>query len=119
MPVTTPAGEGHAVLKIALGWVGPVQYELIEPVSGFVDHYREALAPDHMPRFHHVGMRTRDWDGLQRVIADSGLPFVFGGQTPETRFTYIDARPLLGHYLEYLEMSDERFAAMGAPVGRI
>src|SRR3546814_6900286 len=41
--VWTPQGSGIAVNKIAFIWIGELQYELIEPVSGPVELYRDAV----------------------------------------------------------------------------
>ena len=46
------------VLKVAFAQVGKLQYELIEPVSGAVDIYRDGLAGGEAMRLHHVAMRV-------------------------------------------------------------
>jgi glyoxalase/bleomycin resistance protein/dioxygenase superfamily protein len=109
--VETPAGRGTAGVKLALGWVGNLQYELIQPVSGLVDVYREAVSDQHLIRFHHVCMRVHDWD---RFRAELDQPVVLSGGTPgHLQFVYVDARDTVGHYLEYCWMTPERWAALG------
>lgn len=112
LDVTTPAGSGKAALKVALAWVGDIQYELIEPVSGLVDMYRDALPENGLLRFHHICMRSQDWDATRRELDARKLPIVCEGATAGTKFLYADARDSLGHYLEYVWMAPEAWAAM-------
>lgn len=114
--VTTPAGRGMATTKMALGWIGNVQYELIEPVSGLVDIYREGLpeAEGQPMRFHHVCMRVDDWAPFRAELGRQGRSIVLqGGTEGHLQFVYVDARGTVGHYLEYCWMTPERWTAMG------
>ncbi len=62
----TRAGAGTASIKLALGWIGNVQYELIQPVSGLVDVYTSGLPEQSILKFHHVAMRVKDdWRALE------------------------------------------------------
>lgn len=115
MEVLTPAGRGPSANKLAFGWVGALQYELIQPLSGQVEFYTEALRDDGGLRFHHVCMRAAELDTARREIERQGLPIVYEGETGVTRFFYADARATLGHYLEYVQMSDETWSRMGGP----
>jgi hypothetical protein len=110
----TPAGNGTALLKMALAWVGRLQYELIEPVSGLVDIYRDGLPASGM-RLHHIAMRTKDWDATLAEIHRQKLSIVLQGEVPGARFLYVDARKTLGHYLEYASMTEELWTALGGP----
>lgn len=112
LELKTPAASGQALMKIALAWIGNLQVELIEPVSGLVDIYRDALPASGM-RFHHIGMRSLDWDATLAHIHQLGLPIVLQGEMPGVRFMYADARQTLGHYLEYVSMPDEAWKATG------
>ena len=111
----TPTGQGKATVKMALGWVGELQYELIQPISGLTDIYREGL-PDRYPlRFHHVAMRIYDWDAFRARVDREKRPVAIEGGTPgHLQFLYIDARDTLGHYLEYCWMTPERWAQLRA-----
>jgi len=112
--VSTPAGSGTAVLKVALGWIGNLQYEVIQPISGFVDVYSRHLPDQHPLRSHHVCMRVDDWTSFRAEIERQKRPVVLEGGTPgHLQFLYVDARDSLGHYLEYCWMTPERWAAMG------
>jgi Glyoxalase/Bleomycin resistance protein/Dioxygenase superfamily len=110
----TPKGSGTARVKLALGWKGNLQYELIQPISGLIDVYKEGL-PDAGPlRFHHIAMRVPDWDALRIQLERESRPIVMEGGTPgHLLWLYVDARDTLGHYLEYCWMTPERWAVLG------
>ena len=113
--VWTPQGEGTGVQKLAFVWVGDLNFELIEPKEGDVlAIYRDALRDDDRLQFHHVCQRVDDWDALMARIPDQPFPVVLKGGTPSMlQFVYLDARAWLGHYIEYVWMVPERWAAMG------
>lgn len=111
--VTTPEGSGTQTNKLAFIWVGDLQYELIQPVSGSVRVYRDALPADDGLQFHHICMRVPDWDKFRAAVDTQPYPVVIEGGNDMLRFLYLDARPFLGHYLEYTWMTDERWTQMG------
>lgn len=115
---TATDGTGPCRVKVALGWAGSLQIELIEPVSGNVRHYLEYLPADPAdwsPRFHHVCMRVDDWECARAEVAARGWPVAYEGGVEGCRFVYIDARDSLGHYVEYMWMSDAMWAGSGGP----
>jgi hypothetical protein len=113
VPVTTQAGPGTQTNKLAFIWVGDLQYELIQPVSGDVSLYSDAL-PDHDGLFfHHICMRIPEWDDFRRRVDNQPYPVVLEGGGDELRFLYLDTRPLLGHYVEYCWMTDARWQQLG------
>ena len=108
--LTTRAGRGTASVKLALGWIGELQYELIEPVSGLIDVYREGLSNAQPMHFHHVCMRVADWTEFRARIDRERRPVVMEGGTPgHLLWLYVDARDTLGHFLEYCWMTPERW----------
>ncbi|HMK87412.1 MAG TPA: VOC family protein [Steroidobacteraceae bacterium] len=112
--LTTPAGRGSASVKLALGWIGSLQYELIQPVSGLIDVYREGLDARSPMRFHHVCMRVPDWTEFRARVDREKRSVVMEGGTPgHLLWLYVDARDSLGHYLEYCWMTPERWAMIG------
>jgi len=111
--VMTPSGPGTQTNKLAFIWVGDLQYELIQPVSGSVEVYREGLPADDAPRFHHICMRIDHWDDFRARVDRQSLPVVLEGGGDSLKFLYLDARAFLGHYLEYTWMIDERWAQLG------
>ncbi len=113
LEVTTPKGKGLAVNKIALIWINNLQYELIQPVSGLVDVYSDALPDDDSLKFHHICMRIDDWDSFRSNVEKQGYPVVLEGGTDMMKFVYLDARDSLGHYLEYVWATPEMWGYMG------
>jgi hypothetical protein len=111
-PTKVPA-NGSQTNKLAFIWVGDMQYELIQPVGGDVAIYRDALPADDSLKFHHVCMRIPEWDDFRRRVDEQPYPVVLEGGDDKLRFLYLDARPLVGHYLEYLWTTDERWQQMG------
>ena len=64
--VKTPKGVGRAQTRVALGWAGRHQIEIIEPVSGLVDLYYPSLPQDdHSLGFHHTAVRVDEWDAFK------------------------------------------------------
>ncbi len=107
----TPAGVGTN--KLAFIWIDNLQYELIEPVSGAVDIYADDLPDDDSLKFHHICMRVDDWDSFRAEVDRQPYKVVLEGGGDQLRFLYLDARDFLGHYLEYVWMTDERWAQVG------
>ncbi len=58
-------------------------------------------------------MRTHNIDMVRREIDKLKWSIVYEGKTSATTFFYADARDTLGHYLEYVQMAPETWAAMG------
>lgn len=111
---TLDASSDTMAMKLALGWHDNLEIELIEPLSGQVDFYREMLADDHTPRLHHTGILVDDWQRLESDIAARGLPVITSGDLGEIKFAYVDMRAALGHYVEYMWMSEPMWAARQA-----
>lgn len=112
--IRTGAG-GTATMECKLGfvWVGATQYEFIEPISGFVDMYRDFLPADDGLAFHHICQRVGDWDDFRARVDRQSYPLVMEGQAGPLKFLYLDARADLGHYLEYTAMPDEMWKMVG------
>ena len=102
--VWTPDGSGASVSKLAFIWVGNLQYELIEPISGPSGLYSDAVDPNQLMKFHHVAMRVGgEWDAFRAKLDAEKQKIVIEGHTPSgLKFCYVDARDTLGHYLEYV-----------------
>ena len=66
MQLKTPSGVKPSKVRAALAWAGGLQLELIQPVSGHLDHYLPFLPADRTdpsPRFHHMAVRRDDSGG--------------------------------------------------------
>jgi hypothetical protein len=111
--VQTPAGRGIAVSKLSFIWINNLQYELIQPVSGLVDVYRDALPADDSLKLHHICMRVDNWQEFRARVEHQRFPVVLEGGSEHLRFLYLDARDFLGHYLEYTWMTPERWTQLG------
>lgn len=109
--IRTAEGEGASTLKLAFLWAGRLQYELIEPVSGLVGLYKDALPDGRLLRFHHVAMRADDWDGLLADIDAQKKRVAMRGESGPVKFLYVDARDTVGHYLEYVSGPPEFWAS--------
>lgn len=101
--VWTPAGPGESVVKVALLQLGSLQYEIVEPVAGACQLYRDFVNPARPLSFHHIGMRADDLDAVCRESEKQGRKLVYSGENTGIRFAYFDARDTLGHYLEYIQ----------------
>jgi catechol 2,3-dioxygenase-like lactoylglutathione lyase family enzyme len=111
--IWTTRGTGKARQKLAFVWVGDLQYELIEPVEGFVDVYADDLPEGDEMKFHHICMKVDDWDSFRAKVDQEGWKIAIEGKSGDAlRFLYLDARDTLGHYLEYVWCTPERWAQM-------
>jgi hypothetical protein len=120
MILKTPDGDKPSRVKAAFAWAGRLQIELIQPVSGFQEHYLPFLPADRTdftPRFHHMAVRRETLDEIRAEIAQLGLPLAFEGGVPGLTYIYLDARATLGHYLEYIWASPEGWEMMHWPKG--
>jgi catechol 2,3-dioxygenase-like lactoylglutathione lyase family enzyme len=115
VPVWTPEGEGAGTQNLAFIWIGDMQYEIIEPgPEAVLSLYRDALPDDDRLVFHHICHRVDDWEAFLTRQTEQEFPIVFQGGSPEfLQFAYLDTRPWLGHYTEYVWMVPERWAQLG------
>jgi hypothetical protein len=112
--VLTALGRRPQTSKLAFIWIGDLQYEFIEPVTEAVPVFSSMLPEDGgLVRFHHSCARVPDWAEFRRRVDDQPLPVVIEGEGDQLRFLYLDARELLGHYLEYTWMSDAAWQRLG------
>lgn len=111
--VWTPRGSGSMSTRMTLFWINNLQYEIIQPVSGRVDVYANALPPDDSLLFHHICMRVDDWDVFRQKVREKNWPVVLEGGDEHLKFLYLDARKVVGHYLEYTWMTEERWKVLG------
>jgi catechol 2,3-dioxygenase-like lactoylglutathione lyase family enzyme len=108
-------------VRVALGWSGGLNIELIQPVAGHLDHYLPFLPADKgdpVPRFHHIAVRRDDLDAMRDEMDRLGLPLAFESDVPGMVFVYLDARESLGHYFEYVWATPEGWDMIGWPRDR-
>lgn len=118
LQLETPAGEKTIQLRVATGWVGGMQVELIQPVSGYTDPYIGGLpanADDFVPRLHHVAVRRDDPEALEREVAEMGLPIIFRTGGNGISSVFVDATSTVGHPVEFVCATPEGLALLGWP----
>ena len=112
IPVQFRGQTRDLVMRVALGNTADHQIEVIEPVSGAVEHYCDGIDFDRsIVTFHHVGLvvpgPVEAWNAMVDEVRAGGDDFIvmFGSdENPDfrVRFAYVDTRPYYGHYTEYL-----------------
>jgi hypothetical protein len=108
------------VARIAISWNGTRQIELIEPLSGAVELYRDALPPSGTAAaFHHVGIKVQggvaDWEARRDAMSAAGFPIALqGGLEERVRFAYFDLRDTLGHHVELIWLGAPFLTAQAA-----
>lgn len=107
----TPNGILPFDAKFAMAARGGLIVELIEPVGGEVDFYREALPSDgsYATRLHHlatfVPTGDEEWQRMRGLLAPLGLDFHHTLVIPgRVRAGYVDTRADLGHHLEICQL---------------
>lgn len=100
--------QGYS-MKLALAQVGPVMYELIEPVEG-PNSYEEFL-DEHGEGLHHLGYFVEDIDAEIRNMESKGFPLLQSGRGMGTAndgaYAYFDTEAAFGCILEAIEMPQE------------
>jgi hypothetical protein len=107
---TGPGREAHC--NIGLAYVGATELEIIEPLSGDVQIYRDFLAPDAFAiRFHHLSRFLETQGDFERQLAlfeRMGKQFPIRGEISEIgSYFYADFRAELGHYVECITFTEK------------
>ena len=87
---TREGGHAPCHLKVALGWQDDFLFELIEPISGNVQHYLDYLPADPKDpslRLHHLGLLIRDEADYEHARA------AIAGEYPRGRHLRIRVAP--------------------------
>lgn len=85
--------------------LGEVNLEIIRPVGGAVDMYREVIVPGAPATFHHYGVEVDSWEEAEAAREAMGVPWKTRGYTPGVvEFGYVDLRPTIGHYVEFMRL---------------
>jgi hypothetical protein len=118
------SGDRTARMNLALAHAGGIDIELIEPLGGDDQVWREILRGGDAfeMHFHHHAQMVSSRADLDRLKAEGiaqGFPVSVEGRTTEgPGFFYLDCRATLGHHVEYLysvgRLSDS-MAAAGKP----
>lgn len=100
-------GHGReAVCDVALANTGGLQIELIHPIEGAVEVYRQILDGNGFElRFHHQCHwvdNESEFQAIREDLRGAGHPIVIDGAGHGSRYFYADLRPLIGHHVEYV-----------------
>lgn len=107
--VLTPDGLKRQKSRVCFIWIGDLQYELIESEVDEVGLYAHCQTNGGPLRFHHACFRVNDWTTFRAGVDRQPLPIAMeraGAGEADLKFLYLDAREVLGHYLEYTWMPD-------------
>lgn len=118
LPLLTPEGERSICLRVATGWIGVLQIELIQPVSGHIAPYAAGLPADPSdatPRFHHVAVRRDDPGALAREVEAMALPVIFRTSGNGISSVFVDATARIGHPIEFVCATSEGWDLLGWP----
>ena len=90
-------------VRVAMGARGGLIVELIEPIAGEVNFYRDALPKDGGALgFHHLAMLVPLGD---EPLGEHGMAFEYTILIPDrARLAYVDARAQLGHWIELCQL---------------
>jgi hypothetical protein len=88
-PETFGVAEPYSMRVAVANW-GPVQIELLEPVSGDTDYARSLAAHDGRPHLHHIKSGYEgDLDSAVGSLEDRGHQVILRGNLPgASRFAY-------------------------------
>ncbi|MET7335378.1 VOC family protein [Nonomuraea sp. NPDC005650] len=95
------------VIDVVLVNAGPTNLEIIRPVSGAVDLYRDAIRPGEPATLHHLGFVVDDFDEAAAAVTASGKTWKQFGDSGGIRFGYLDMRAELGHFVEVMELGPD------------
>lgn len=98
-------------MKVAIAQAGPVQIELIEPLTD-ISAYRDSV-PAGSEGFHHMCVWTLDFEADKNYFEKLGYPAANTGKIRDNDFAYFDTRPLMGCMLEVITKNpatEARFA---------
>ena len=100
---------------VALGQAGPVQVELIQPLTSQCA-YRDVV-PEGQSGFHHMCVWTHDIEADTAYFEGLGYTAANRGTTGPAQFAYYDTRPLMGCMLEVVT-HNEAIVARFAEIAR-
>lgn len=109
--VLTPSGPKRQKGRICFIWIGELQIELIENAIDEAGLYANVAQGDGPLRFHHVAFNVPDWQDFRARVDAQPWPIAMerdmaGEPEHALRFLYLDARSVLGHYVEYTWMPE-------------
>jgi len=108
--ITPPVPQNGGADRAALAWKGNGQFELVEPGPAGNSVYRNWLREDggFALRLHHLGYIVEaPFDGIPMACDRAGYPVAFdSGPQSVGRWLFADSHQALGHYLEFVMLTD-------------
>jgi hypothetical protein len=101
--VFATSATSNAICHFALANKNGVQYEIIQPLSGDDNVYRQILPESgYATLFHHIGQHfdTREQFDAALAAAKAKWPVPIGFETMGGVYAYTDARKDTGHHIE-------------------
>ena len=89
-------------MKVALAQNGPIQVELIEPLSA-PSAYRDSVTSG--TGFHHMCAWSEDVSADVAYLESLGYPAANTAKVRDIEIAYVDTRPLLGCMLEFVTVN--------------
>tara|TARA_B100000470_G_scaffold176787_1_gene141042 strand:- start:48 stop:569 length:522 start_codon:yes stop_codon:yes gene_type:complete len=102
-------------MRVALAQAGPVQIELIEPLTQQCA-YRDVVSAG-QSGFHHMCVWSEDFEADQAYFEELGYVAANTGRSGITQFAYFDTRAFMGCMLELVTRHaaiETRFAEIAA-----
>ena len=112
-----------ATLHIALAYAGPMQIEVMQPLSGDDGAWRRVLTQTGFQLvFHHEAHLLKTLGALNEVkaaLALKNFPLLIEGEASGTAwYLYADQVSVLGHVVEYIYYDPDGFAQLEAGIPR-
>jgi methylmalonyl-CoA/ethylmalonyl-CoA epimerase len=92
--------------KMAFGSLGPVEMEIIQPISGptiyhdFLEKKGEGL--------HHLGFDVEDIESKLKLCRELGIAIIQGGRGTTSHFEYLDTEAISGVIFELIQRENRR-----------
>lgn len=93
-----------ATCHFALAYKNDLQFEVIQPLGGDCDVYRQGLPESgYAKRFHHLGRHFSSCEDFDRhmALARTKWTLPVAAETMGGEYAYFDAREDTGHFVEY------------------
>lgn len=92
--------------KLAITQAGPIQIELIQPLTEGCSAYRDSVKPGES-KLHHMCVWSKDFDRDVAHFNSLGYITAQEGCVGGTRVAYLDTRELTGYMLEIIDQTPE------------
>ena len=97
-------------MKVALGYIGDMRIELIEPLEG--DTVYNEFVQKHGYGIHHLGVLTDNMQTSLAAAAEAGLAMTMDGAgfgpDGDGHYAYLDTEDLIGTTIELIERPKRR-----------